>query len=117
MTIKLDPVYGITFPDGTIQNTGASSLGQGQSYQRLSISAGVTYTNSTGFPLLLVVELPNAVGNAVYVYVGGVLAAYAANDGNGTGQGQRRTATVLVCPKQTYQITGSFLSPVAFYAR
>lgn len=45
---------GVTFPDGTSQTT-AIALGYGQTWQNVlsSRSAGVTYTNTTGKPIMV----------------------------------------------------------------
>ena len=48
MTTKIDGTLGITFPDSSVQNTAAKSIGVSQTWQNMiaSRALNVTYTNS-----------------------------------------------------------------------
>jgi hypothetical protein len=67
----------ITFNDATVQTTaftGASGIGVGQTWQSVTRSAGVTYTNSTGKPIGFIMTFAAGAGSNDYVYltIGGV---------------------------------------------
>jgi hypothetical protein len=49
MPVTINGTSGITFNDASVQ--GASAVGFGQTWQTVTRSAGVTYTNSTGKPI------------------------------------------------------------------
>jgi hypothetical protein len=71
----LTGVSGITFTDTTAQSTAASpGIGIGQTWQSVVRSAGVTYTNSTGKPILFMMSYASGAGSNDYVTltVGGV---------------------------------------------
>ena len=104
MSIALDGTNGITFPDTSIQANSVSVSGIGgsaQSWQNVtgSRSAGTTYTNSTGKPIMVQV-VTNAVGqvyglvNSTNVVSSNMAAAATAN-----------TLTWIVPNGATYAVT------------
>jgi hypothetical protein len=65
----------ITFNDATVQTTAATpGIGVGQTWQSVTRSAGVTYTNSTGKPIGFIMTFAAGAGSNDYVYltIGGV---------------------------------------------
>jgi hypothetical protein len=67
----------ITFNDATVQTTaftGASGIGIGQTWQSVTRTAGVTYTNSTGKPIAFLMAFASGAGSndVVTLTVGGV---------------------------------------------
>ena len=58
----------------TLDNTAASSLGVGQTWQNLTSSraSGVTYTNSTGKPIHIFIAVKDGIGGGLRLVIGGV---------------------------------------------
>jgi hypothetical protein len=65
----------ITFNDATVQTTAATpGIGVGQTWQSVTRTAGVTYTNSTGKPIAFLVSFAAGSGSndVVTLTIGGV---------------------------------------------
>ena len=84
----------------TLDNTAASSLGFGQTWQNLTVSraSGVTYTNTTGKPILVLVNTYN--GTSI---VDGVILRYIGTDTEGDW-------SFIVPSGSAYSVTGSIRS-------
>lgn len=70
---------GVNFPDGTTQTTAATStglgvVGYGQTWASQSRSLGVTYTNSTSRPImvLITISVPSQFNSYVFFQINGV---------------------------------------------
>jgi hypothetical protein len=75
---------GITFNDSSTQNS--TSIGYGQTWQDLtaSRSTGVTYTNSTGRPILLCITATNFQTCTITCTINGVLMGGSSFPGQGS---------------------------------
>jgi hypothetical protein len=97
----------------TIQGVGGqalaamSSIGYGQTWQSPSRSAGTTYYNTTGKPILVSVSgRMNALNtNYTYIYVSGVLITYAFGGGGAGNAFFDVPGTVIVPPGASYFVT------------
>jgi hypothetical protein len=95
MTTKIDGTLGITFPDGSVQNTAALSIGVSQTWQNMIASRALnaTYTNTTGKPIMVAVQGNFAVNQYFELVIGGVSVAisgwnsFASGSVNGTVTG------------------------------
>lgn len=75
MSMTFNGTSGVTFPDGTTQSTAAvNGIGVSQSWQDFtsSRSAGVTYTNSTGRPIMVSVIGSGSPDSGARLYINGV---------------------------------------------
>ena len=74
MTTKIDGTLGITFPDGTVQNTAALSIGVSQTWQNMIASRALnaTYTNSTGKPIMVSIQGICTVNQYLELVIGSV---------------------------------------------
>jgi hypothetical protein len=75
MPVTLNGTAGVTFNDATTQATAAvPGVGVGQTWQSVTRSAGVTYTNSTGKPICFLMTFAAGAGSNDYVTldIGGV---------------------------------------------
>jgi hypothetical protein len=88
MALNLNGTTGLTFNNGSTQDVGG--VGIGQTWQDVSASraSGVTYTNTTGKPIMVnIMETTNATAE---FYVNGVLV------GRGVGTGTDGTISAIV---------------------
>jgi hypothetical protein len=80
----------------------AASIGYGQTWQDVtgSRSFGVTYTNTTGRPIFVIVTgtTPSSANGAFTLTVGGVVVATNGIVGNGGNSGQHRLPTSAIVP-------------------
>lgn len=127
MTISGDT--GITFPNASTQTVSATtlgyqtaaevtasattvvnnlSLGVGQTWQTPSRSAGVTYTNTTGKPILIIISGQVNASNTqyTYIFVNSVQVAYAFG-GGGAAAYYALPYSVIVPPGSTYSVTNA----------
>jgi hypothetical protein len=75
MPVTLNGTAGVTFNDATTQATAAvPGIGVGQTWQSVTRTAGVTYTNSTGKPIAFLVSFAAGSGSndVVVLTIGGV---------------------------------------------
>jgi hypothetical protein len=101
---------GVTFSDGTTQT--APAIGYGQTWQNVAASRafGVTYTNSTGQPMQVIVAHSSAVQyTEFYMTIDGLTIMHGRNAMPNTTNG-RDTAFVIVPPGSTYSFTGGSLA-------
>ena len=99
----------------TIQGQGGqalsamSSIGYGQTWQAPSRSAGTTYYNTTGKPILVAVSgRMNALNtNFTYIYVSGILITYAFGGGGAANAFFDVPGTVIVPPGASYSVTNT----------
>jgi hypothetical protein len=97
----------------TIQGVGGqalaamSSIGYGQTWQTPSRSAGTTYYNTTGKPILIAVSgKVNPLNTQyTYIYVSGVLVTYAFGGGGQVGVSLDVPGTAIVPPGASYSVT------------
>lgn len=89
----------------------APALGKGQTLQDLKTSrgTGVTYTNSTGFPIAVFVRITGSTSANLIAYVNGI-----AFGGGGSTASQTSVATAffIVPPAATYRVDASGVSTV-----
>ena len=107
MPVTISGAAGVTFNDSTTQSTAAvPGIGVGQTWQTPSRSAGTTYTNSTGKPILIVVSgLANASNTwYTYIYVDGVQLSFAYG-GGGASAYYWFPVSVIVPNGSTYSVT------------
>ena len=78
MAVSVNGLTGVTFNNGSLQAAAAAGTND-QTWQVFtgSRSAGVTYTNTTGKPIMVCVNFTT--GGPGTITVGGVLAAYGAS--------------------------------------
>jgi hypothetical protein len=95
MTTKIDGTLGITFPDNTVQNTAALTIGVSQTWQNMiaSRAINVTYTNSSGKPIMVAIQGNFSTNQYAELVIGGVSVAisgwnsFASGSVNGTVTG------------------------------
>ena len=107
MPVTLNGTAGVTFNDATVQATAAvPGIGVGQTWQTPSRSAGTTYTNSTGKPILIVITgLANALNTwYTFIYVDGVQLTFAYG-GGGASAYYYIPGSVIVPNGSTYSVT------------
>lgn len=61
---------------GNVTTNGVGLLGHGQSWQSVTRSAGVTYTNTTGKPIMVMIDCYVGASTYVYVIINGISVAY-----------------------------------------
>jgi hypothetical protein len=124
MTISGDT--GLTFPNATTQDASpaslgfqtsaqvttainSSSLGIGQTWQTVTRTSGVTYTNSTGKPILVnvITSVNNTSGNGATITVDGVLVSSTVGLAGGIGLAQNVTQSAIIPNGSTYVITSA----------
>lgn len=96
---------GITFPDGTVQSTAAgASVGIGQSWQNVTSTRALstTYTNSTGKPIQVIVNLAGGAPGAFSYTL-----SINGNQVSSTGSDHGMTLIFIVPNSQTYQVTST----------
>lgn len=99
----------------TIQGVGGqalaamSSIGYGQTWQSPSRSAGTTYYNTTGKPILIAVSgRMNALNtHFTYIYVSGILVTYAYGGGGASNAFFDVPGIAIVPPGATYSVTNT----------
>lgn len=74
MVVKVNGTSGLIFPDNTTQATAGTAFAANQTWQAVSRSSGVTYTNSTGKPIVVSVARYGGNGSQTTLYVGGNIA-------------------------------------------
>jgi hypothetical protein len=89
--------------------TALSSIGYGQTWQGPSRSAGTTYYNTTGKPILIAVSgKVNPLNTQyTYIYVSGILVTYAFGGGGQVGVSLDIPATAIVPPGASYSVTNA----------
>jgi len=107
MPVTISGTAGVTFNDSTNQSTAPTQIGVGQTWQTPSRSAGTTYTNSTGKPILIVVNgLANALNTwYTFIYVDGVQVTFAYGGGGSSTAYFYFPASVIVPNGSTYSVT------------
>jgi hypothetical protein len=72
MAVTINGTSGLTFNDASVQ--GASGIGYSQTWQNVaaSRSAGTTYTNSTGKPIMVTISQGDGTGISNNFYINGV---------------------------------------------
>jgi hypothetical protein len=125
MTISGDT--GLAFPDASTQAVSATglgyqtsaqvttainslSLGIGQTWQTVTRTSGVTYTNSTGKPILVnvITQVNNTPGTGATITVGGVLVSSTLGFAGGIGMAMNVTQSAIIPTGATYVIAGNF---------
>jgi hypothetical protein len=102
--MTIDGTNGVTYPDATSQG-GAAVGGYPQTWQNVTRTAGQTYTNSTGRPIVTqVVVLANTV-QSYTLTVGGVTVAFF--QGMYASSQIAGTISAIVPPGATYVFTAS----------
>lgn len=127
MSIVLDGTTGITAPavdaavngsdlvDGSITQAKLATLvvpiGVGQTWQQPSRSAGVTYTNSTGRPIMAVISCASGTINGfVHLTIGSTVVSYA-NWSHNVGSISSGVTLVAIIPNgSTYFVTNNGFS-------
>jgi hypothetical protein len=97
MAFNINGNTGLTFNNGSTQDVGG--IGIGQTWQNVAASraSGVTYTNTTGKPIMVnIMETSNA---SSYFYVDGVFV------GQGVGTGADATMSAIVPNGSNYSAT------------
>ena len=89
---------------------GVQSIGVGQTWQSVTRTSGVTYTNSTGKPIFVnvLVNVNNTSGTGATITVDGVLVSTTLGAASGIGMAQNVTQSAIVPNGSTYVITGNF---------
>jgi hypothetical protein len=101
--MTIDGTNGVTFPDASVQAVNA--IGVSQTWQNVTRTAGTTYTNTTGRPIVTqVVVLANTV-QSYTLTVGGVTVAYF--QGMYASAQIAGTISAIVPPGATYVFTAS----------
>lgn len=105
MPTTIDPLLGVTFPDGSVQATAASAFGSGtwQAFTSPDRTAGAVFTNSTGKPIFVSIARNGGNFNTTTIYVGGNVAASQGVDQYGGSE----LMTVVVPPGATYQVSST----------
>lgn len=111
MTTKIDGTLGITFPDSTVQNTAAQSIGVSQTWQNKTASRGVniTYTNDTAKPIQVSVQGNCQVNQYLELVIDGV--SVAINGWNSFASGAvNSTVSGIVPPGNDYIVNSNGVS-------
>jgi hypothetical protein len=83
-----------------------NALGFNQTWQQPTRGASVTYTNSTGKPITVVISLQSGTVNGqVYLTIAGVIVSYAAWSHNLGSISSGVTLVGIVPPGQSYELT------------
>jgi len=129
MSMSISGDAGITFPNASTQAVSATtlgyqtaaevtasattvvnnlSLGVGQTWQSPARSAGVTYFNTTGKPIFIIVSgQVNALNTQfTYIFVNGIQVAYAFG-GGGAAAYYALPYSVIVPPSASYSVTNA----------
>jgi hypothetical protein len=111
MTTKIDGTLGITFPDATVQNTAAKSIGVSQTWQNMiaSRAINVTYTNSTGKPIQVAVQGNFTTNQYAELVIGGVSIGIAGWNSFGSG-GVNGMVTGIVPDGTSYIVNSTGIS-------
>jgi hypothetical protein len=67
MAFNINGTTGLTFNNGSTQDVGG--VGIGQTWQTVTRSSGVTYTNTTGKPICFMMSFAQGSGSNEYVYL------------------------------------------------
>lgn len=88
---------------------GVQSIGVGQTWQNVTRTSGVTYTNSTGKPILVnvITSVNNTSGNGATITVDGVLVSSTVGGAGGIGMVQNVTQSAIIPNGSTYVITSA----------
>jgi hypothetical protein len=109
MSLNINGTTGLTFNNGSTQNVGGVGTGS-QTWQDVTAnrSAGTTYTNSTGKPILIIVSAQVNSKNTFYTYifVDGVRVSYAFG-GGGADSYYALPYSVIVPNGSTYSVTNA----------
>lgn len=100
MAVTVNGLNGLTFNNGSTQNVGA--LGVQQTWQSVFFSRGfgVTYTNTTGKPIMVAITATVLNTSTWFAYVDGTLIIY--NNGSGATSNAPVTGTFIVPNGSTY---------------
>jgi hypothetical protein len=101
MSLDLNGTSGITFNNGSNQNVGGVGIGQTWQDVLASRASGVTYTNTTGKPIM--VNVTENTNTTSYLYVDGVLVSYH------FGTGADLTMSAIVPNGSNYSVTAGGL--------
>jgi hypothetical protein len=107
MVVKVNGTSGLIFPDNTTQSTAGTAFAANQTWQAFNTSSrasGVTYTNSSGKPIVVVIARYGGDGSTTTIYVGGVVAAAIGVDRYGGSE----TMTTVVPNGSTYSMTNNY---------
>lgn len=88
---------------------GVPSIGVGQTWQAVTRTSGVTYTNSTGKPILLnvVTAVNNTSGSGATITVDGLIVSSTLGTAAAIGMSQNVTQSVIIPNGSTYIVTGT----------
>ena len=70
MSTIIDGSLGVTFPSGVDQTD--AGVGYGQTWQSVTRTSGTTYTNTTGKPIFVALDVSITTTSTLTVVVGGV---------------------------------------------
>ena len=96
--------------DGTNWASSASqSIGIGQTWQSVTRTAGVTYTNTTGRPIMLVLNqyVNNTSASGWTITIDGLLVTNCQGAAAGIGMAQGISSTNIIPPSSTYVVGGT----------
>lgn len=124
MTISGDT--GLVFPNASTQTASPASLGFqtsnqvtttvnslslgiDQTWQAVTRTSGVTYTNSTGKPITLnvITNVNNTSGTGATITVNGLIVSSTLGTAGGIGMAQNVTQSVIIPVGATYIVTGN----------
>lgn len=104
MAVKVNGTTGVVFPDNTTQASAGTAFASNQTWQAVTRSVGVTYTNSTGKPIVVSIGRYGGDGSVTTIYVNGNVAGSATVDRYG---GSEQMVTV-VPNGSTYQVNNNY---------
>lgn len=106
MAVTINGTTGLTFNNSSTTTVGA--LGDGQTWQTPTRSAGVTYTNTTGKPITVVVNGNVNASNTwyTYIFVDSLRVCYCFG-GGGASAYYTIPYTVIVPNGSTYSVTNA----------
>jgi hypothetical protein len=104
MAFNINGTTGLTFNNGSAQDVGGVGTG-GQTWQNVTATRtnGVTYTNTTGKPIMVAITATVLNTGSWYAYVSGVLVVY--NNGSGATSNAPMTTTFIVPNGANYSLT------------
>ena len=104
MPIVLDGTAGITYPAGSVGTV--ASLGDGQTWQAVTRTSGVTYTNTTGKPICHNRRVANTTTNSTSstISINGA-SAFTFVFGDMTSNANGAAGSVIIPSGATYLIT------------
>lgn len=115
MSLQLNGSTGLTFNNGSAQDVGGVGTGS-QTWQNVagSRTSGVTYTNTTGKPIMVSISA-TVLNTSIWIaYVSGIVVIY--NNGSGATSNAPMTGTFIVPNGANYSLSVSGGSTVAYWA-